>query len=194
MSRESLSPTNALRREIEDEDFLTQFPGLRLTTSLVLPRRPGGNSTGPSTLLPGKSRDVLGGRFSGSVQPINETRSNSPTYGISSYLRGIEPTLSHAGAPYSARGFATGLCPEDKSVGAGTYINHTATFSGPSSSCTRVCHIRINEMFGRSKGHVNLFFVIYNYENDDDEVEKQNLNLLKGGAYITLHQPREDRD
>ncbi|KAJ8562477.1 hypothetical protein K7X08_011768 [Anisodus acutangulus] len=36
-----------------------RFPGLRLTTSLVLPRRPGGNSTGPSTLLPGKSRDVL---------------------------------------------------------------------------------------------------------------------------------------
>ncbi|KAK4359286.1 hypothetical protein RND71_021515 [Anisodus tanguticus] len=35
------------------------FPGLRLTTSLVLPRRPGGNSTGPSTLLPGKLRDVL---------------------------------------------------------------------------------------------------------------------------------------
>ncbi|KAK4376973.1 hypothetical protein RND71_003269 [Anisodus tanguticus] len=30
-----------------------RFPGLRLTTSLVLPRRPGGNSTGPSTLLPG---------------------------------------------------------------------------------------------------------------------------------------------
>ncbi|KAK4358630.1 hypothetical protein RND71_020859 [Anisodus tanguticus] len=39
--------------------YFVMFPGLRLTTSLVLPRRPGGNSTGPSTLLPGKSRDVL---------------------------------------------------------------------------------------------------------------------------------------
>ncbi|KAK4362010.1 hypothetical protein RND71_017251 [Anisodus tanguticus] len=38
---------------------LVSAPGLRLTTSLVLPRRPGGNRTGPSTLLPGKSRDVL---------------------------------------------------------------------------------------------------------------------------------------
>ncbi|KAK4350382.1 hypothetical protein RND71_029695 [Anisodus tanguticus] len=33
-------------------EIIAPFPGLRLTTSLVLPRRPGGNSTGPSTLLP----------------------------------------------------------------------------------------------------------------------------------------------
>ncbi|KAK4354518.1 hypothetical protein RND71_026712 [Anisodus tanguticus] len=38
---------------------LERFPGLRLTTSLVLSRCPGDNSTGPSTLLPGKSRNVL---------------------------------------------------------------------------------------------------------------------------------------
>ncbi|KAJ8553751.1 hypothetical protein K7X08_024429 [Anisodus acutangulus] len=33
------------------EYYTNMFPGLRLTTSLVLPRRPGGNSTGPSTTI-----------------------------------------------------------------------------------------------------------------------------------------------
>ncbi|KAK4360462.1 hypothetical protein RND71_019414 [Anisodus tanguticus] len=60
-----------------------RFPGLLLTTSLVLPRRPGGNSTGPSTTI---------------------TR-------ISSCLRGIEPMLSHAVAPYSARALPPDYAP-----------------------------------------------------------------------------------
>ncbi|KAK4355624.1 hypothetical protein RND71_024595 [Anisodus tanguticus] len=42
-----------------------KFPGLRLTTSLVLPRRPGGNSTGPSATItrgsPGNNRSTYQG-------------------------------------------------------------------------------------------------------------------------------------
>ncbi|KAK4340612.1 hypothetical protein RND71_039113 [Anisodus tanguticus] len=49
-------PRTRLTYDLND---MMVFSGLRLTTLLVLPKRPGGNSTGPSTLLPGKSRDVL---------------------------------------------------------------------------------------------------------------------------------------
>ncbi|KAJ8570528.1 hypothetical protein K7X08_037500 [Anisodus acutangulus] len=39
------------------------FPGLRLTTSLVLPRRPGGNSTGPSTTITRSNEPISRLRF-----------------------------------------------------------------------------------------------------------------------------------
>ncbi|KAK4380079.1 hypothetical protein RND71_001941 [Anisodus tanguticus] len=74
-------------RELEGASFRSGLLlNLRIpTTSLVLPRRPGGNSTGPSTTI---------------------TR-------ISSCLRGIEPTLSHARAPYSAQALPLDYAPED---------------------------------------------------------------------------------
>ncbi|KAK4368700.1 hypothetical protein RND71_012492 [Anisodus tanguticus] len=72
-----------------------------------------------------------GGQFSGSVQLINETRSNSPTYRISSCLRGIEPTLSHARAPYSAQALPLDYAPEDDSFASldrGEFLNKMMNF------------------------------------------------------------------
>ncbi|KAJ8559950.1 hypothetical protein K7X08_004008 [Anisodus acutangulus] len=54
-----------------------------------------------------------GDQFSGSVQLINETMSNSPTCRVSSCLRGIEPTMSYARAPYSAQALQLDYAPED---------------------------------------------------------------------------------
>ncbi|KAK4380458.1 hypothetical protein RND71_002320 [Anisodus tanguticus] len=62
-------------------EICSGFPGLRLTTSLALPRRPEGNSTGPSTLL-----SVRGA--------AHEVRYTSPSQALPlfrAFLRGYPP-------------------------------------------------------------------------------------------------------
>ncbi|KAK4365880.1 hypothetical protein RND71_013760 [Anisodus tanguticus] len=70
-------PPDKLVSKYHDSNW---FPGLRLTTSLVLPRRPGDDGTGPSAPHYRVNRGMCSsGQFSESVQLINERRSNFPT-------------------------------------------------------------------------------------------------------------------